>query len=353
MPRRTIVREYLYLVILLLFCCQAASCTRAELEHKSDAYNQAIAESNNRQILLNAVRASQRAPMSFVGFGSVSATPNFSGTASSTFNFDPFGLTSYNVNPSVSVGGGFSNFSMDNLNNADFAKQLQYRISSQAIRYFEDLRFPKELVRLIMDQEYRISAAERLRVDKDAQLRCASQQDERTKEFCDQLRHDRDLFSQRCPGSYLDTEGAILNTARDQCSMIKVQMFTRQMRLLDRQFVAVPRTGQGVLYYLGELIAAQNYSPYLYQPELFTRTADGRRRTVPVFQVRRGMPASGEATVSVVYNGDSYYIPKPDLGTLDEARSLQVLDLVSQIITRATSKEALPKATSVTLVPVR
>ena len=161
MPRRTIVRQYFYFAILLLFCGQAASCTRAELEHKTDAYNQAIAESNNRQILLNAVRASQRAPMSFVGFGSVTATPNFSGSASSTFNFDPFGITSYNANPSVNVGGGFSNFSMDNLNNADFAKQLQRRIRPQDIRYFEDLRFPKELLGLIMFQEYRISAAER------------------------------------------------------------------------------------------------------------------------------------------------------------------------------------------------
>jgi hypothetical protein len=353
LPRRTIVREYTYFLILLLFCGQAASCTRAELEHKSDAYNQAIAESNNRQILLNAVRASQRAPMSFVGFGSVLATPSLSGAASGTFNFDPFGLTSYSANPSLNVGGGFSSFSMDNLNNAEFAEQLQRRIPPAAVRYFEDLRFPKELVRLILDQEYRISAAERLRLHKDSQLRCASHQDPRTKEFCDQLRHDEDIFLQRCPGSFLETDGVILNTARDQCSMIKVQMLTRQMRLLDRRFFSVPRTGQGVLYYLGELVAAQNYSPYSYQPELFTRTADGKRRTVPVFAVRRGVPAAGEAAVSVVYNGDSFYIPKPALGTLDEARSLQVLDLVSQIITLATSKDALPKTTTLTLVPVR
>ena len=107
------------------------------------------------------------------------------------------------------------------------------------------------------------------------------------------------------------------------------------------------------MYYLGELIAAQNYSPYRYEPELFTRTADGKRRTVPVFQVKRGVPAAGEAAVSVVYNGEGFYIPKPDLGTFEEARSLQVLDLVTQVITRATSKDALPRATSLTLVPAR
>ena len=71
----------------------------AELESKADAYNAAIAQSNNRQILLNAVRASQRAPMSFVGFGDVAATPTFSGSANGTFNFDPLGLTTYVVVP--------------------------------------------------------------------------------------------------------------------------------------------------------------------------------------------------------------------------------------------------------------
>jgi hypothetical protein len=54
-----------------------------------------------------------------------------------------------------------------------------------------------------------------------------------------------------------------------------------------------------------------------------------------------------------VYNGESFYIPKPAFGAIDEARSLQVLDLVSQIITMATAKDALPKSSTVTLVQSR
>jgi hypothetical protein len=68
------------------------SCTRVELVNKADAYDAAIWDSNNRQILLNAVRASQRVPMSFVALGEVSASPNFSGTGAGTFNFLPSGL---------------------------------------------------------------------------------------------------------------------------------------------------------------------------------------------------------------------------------------------------------------------
>jgi hypothetical protein len=332
-----------------------AGCTRAELEHKTDAYNQAIAESNNRQILLNAVRASQRAPMSFVGFGQMQASPNFSGAANSTFNLDPFGLTTYSANPQVNYNGGFSTFAIDNLNTSQFAIELQKHIKRDEVRHFVGLRFPKELLSLIFVQEYHISAGERLRLDRDARRWCDIRNDQRSSEFCGQLKRDRETFQEQCPGELLDTDGVVLNTARDQCSMIKVQMLTRQARLLHREneLRPVARTRQGVLYYLGELIAAQNYSPYPYKPQLFTVTADSKHRLVPVFEVKRGAPAPGEAAVSVTYNGEGFYIPRPALGDVVEARSLQVLDLVSMLLVLTTNKDALPKATTLTLVPAR
>jgi hypothetical protein len=48
------------------------------------------------------MRASQRAPMSFVALGAVSASPNFSGTGAGTFNFLPSGLSGYSLNPRAS-----------------------------------------------------------------------------------------------------------------------------------------------------------------------------------------------------------------------------------------------------------
>src|SRR5690349_21749645 len=107
----------------MVLACSAA-CTRAELVSKADAYDEAIWDSNNKQILLNAVRASQRAPMSFVGFSDVLASPSFSGSAGSTVNLSPAGLTGYSLNPNVSYGGGFSQFTINNLNHADFAKKM-------------------------------------------------------------------------------------------------------------------------------------------------------------------------------------------------------------------------------------
>ena len=42
--------------------------------------------------------------------------------------------------------------------------------------------------------------------------------------------------------------------------MTTFQVFERQLRLLNLDVPFTARTGQAVLYYLGELIAAQNYS---------------------------------------------------------------------------------------------
>jgi hypothetical protein len=74
--------------VVLLLGELLSGCTRIELETKAEAYNAAIAGSNNEAILLNAVRASQRAPMSFVSLGQVLSAPTFSGTSIGTFNFD-------------------------------------------------------------------------------------------------------------------------------------------------------------------------------------------------------------------------------------------------------------------------
>src|SRR5215471_12306246 len=108
-------RTYFARMVILtaLFAALCAGCTRFELEDKAGAYNQAIGESNNRQILANAVRASQRGPMSFVGFGEMAATPTFSGGATGMWNFDPFGaVTSSVLGTSVNAGGGFNSFQL-------------------------------------------------------------------------------------------------------------------------------------------------------------------------------------------------------------------------------------------------
>jgi hypothetical protein len=81
--------------------------------------------------------------------------------------------------------------------------------------------------------------------------------------------------------------------------MTRFQTLERQLRLLNIHLPFTTRTGQGILYYLGELIAAQNYSAHPFTPEIFMETPDGQRHTIPLFEVKRGIPGQGAAAVAV------------------------------------------------------
>ncbi|MBH5370969.1 hypothetical protein [Bradyrhizobium glycinis] len=335
-------------ICLMALLCSA--CTRAELVDKADAYDQAIWDSSNRQILLNAVRASQRAPMSFVGYGDVLASPNFSGSAGGAFNFSPSGLTNYALNPGVSYAGGFSQFTINNLNHQEFAKQMRKPVDPKLAQYFHRLGWPKEMVDLLLIHSIYMSSAEHAQLIGAVRAKCNTNTETRTVEFCAQLEKDGDAYED-CKARRLTLDGPeILNTAREFCSMNKFQYTLRMLRFLNKSYRELPRTPEGMLYYLGELIAAQNYSVQHYTPKLFI-VSQGQHRLVDFFVVQQG--ASPNAAVQVSLNGDGFYIPRPQLGSMDEARSLQVMDLVSQAIVMATSKDSLPKTNSVSLVAVR
>jgi hypothetical protein len=338
-----------------LLTAMCVGCTGAELENKADAYNAAIAQSNNRQILLNSVRASQRAPMSFVGFGDVAASPNYSGSAAGTFNLNPAALTSYTLNPTLNYGGGFTSFAISNLNRTEYIQAIQTPIPAKLAQYFYDLKWPKEVVDLMLSQSYVLKRGEFLKIERDVRIRCENRSDPRTAQICERLDEDQLAFeAEGCREFPHDKpEITFLNTGREFCTMNTYQRFLRKLRLLNVNLPFKLRSIQGVLYYLGELIAAQNYSVHPYSPTVFVETPDGHRRLVPLFEVRRGLPGLGQAAVQVNYEGEDFYIAKPAFGTIDEARSLQVLDLVSTALALRTTKDELPKSNTGVLITAR
>jgi hypothetical protein len=281
------------------------------------------------------------------------ASPSFSGAAGGTGNFSPAGLTSYALNPAVSYAGGFSQFTINNLNHADFARQMQEPISQKLIQRFHDLKWPEEMVSLLLLHSVDMSKAEYAKLMSAAESKCASDGSQRTLEICQRLDEDRqEAAARNCTD--VETVGSrvtILNTGREYCSMNRFQALLRTQRLLgSKRSLARPRSPEGMLYYLGELIAAQNYSPEPYTPMTYVE-AGGKRRLVKLFVVERCVSAT--AAVQVTFTGESFCIPRPQLGTVEEERSLQVLDLVSSAIVMATSKDSLPKTNSISLLSVR
>ena len=87
-------------------------------------------------------------------------------------------------------------------------------------------------------------------------------------------------------------------------------------------------------------------------PMTLVATSEGRR-LVPFFEVRRGVAALGQAAVHVYHRGEPFFIPQPALGTLDEARSLQVLDFVSQVVTAQTTAGDIPRSNVIGIVAPR
>jgi hypothetical protein len=352
-----VVRAALF---VLLVGGLSAGCTRVELETKAEAYNSAIAGSNNEAILLNAVRASQRAPMSFVSLGQVLSTPTFAGASVGTFNFDTLirgGLTTYTLAPTANVGGGFQSFTMNNLNMDKFMARMRQPIKVKLIQYFVDLGWPEELTELLFIASVKVRPEVRGSIERAAIAKCNAPPDEsRTEKICEAIR--RLITERQLAGCYERDDSAIIfNSARDICKMAKFQIFLRSSRLLriralkqQRYFDYVPHTALGMLYYLGELVAAQNYSERPYVPGVLVGTSTVGDIVVPLFVVRRGLPAPGESAVRVNYNGEIFYIPQPDLGAVDEARSLQVLDFVSQVISAQTVDGDIPKISTISTI---
>jgi hypothetical protein len=355
-------RTYLTRVVIIgaLFGALCAGCTRAELEDKAGAYNQAIGESNNRQLLANAVRASQRGPMSFVGYGDMVSQPTFSGGATGMWNFDPLGhVTSSVLGTSVNATGGFSTFTLNNLNTSDFIENLQEQIDPAIVAHFMNLNYPPELMALVFVQQYELPPAQYDAYLHAVEIKCRAPASLRLQQLCDRIAKDREAWREH--GCLPDEPRATItipNSGRHFCAMNRFQTFVRELILLNLNY-KIPnryvrwRTAEGMLYWLGELIAAQNYSTDPYVPQTFanTHTPLGYK-LVPLFEVWRGPPLLPPA-VAIVHQGELFYIPRPAFGTIDEARSLELMDLVWYAIALATSKEFLPKSTTLTLTPSR
>ncbi len=328
------------------------SCTRAELVHKADAYDAAIWDSNNRQILANALRASQRAPMSFVALGEVSANPVVSGSTAGIFNVIPGGLSTYSFNPTVNYGGGFATFNMSNLNQNKFAATMREPIKQNIVDYFEREKWPKELVQLVLTHSITLTPGQFFDVVRRRQQRCALPPDDRSKEICAFIEDDL-AFYQTCPHRH-DTSPVFFNTARERCAMTRYQIMARSLRLLEyRSARRDNRSGEGILHYLGELIAAQLYSSQPYMPTVMLEASDQKHHLMRLFVIERGNPGAPVAAVQVNFNGEDFFVPRPQLGDIEEDRSLEVLDMAATAITLATNPESLPKSNNVNLVNTR
>jgi hypothetical protein len=365
---RTACRAVIRALYIGFTSCLLASCAEVQMGYNVLTYDTAIADTSNQLLLLNAVRASQHYPRSFTSVGQLQAVPPITGSLASTLTFSGLvGLQGYSLNPNVQASGGYSQFSLANLNAQGFMNSMRQTVGEDIIYSFRDNpTWPRQLLELIYVQSIKPSEQVIRHVDSVRKSTCAASI--RLGSLCEKLGEQIAEFGQRCNSRHFDNidvrigdfrrdRGTYYNTAVNYCHYNRFRILLGEIWLAklkicppDRPvpacILAKGRSALDMIGYLGELIAAQNYIEDSFPPLLlvgYSVGTDFEFVDVPFFVVERGEP-SGTAAVSVRHDGATYYIPRPQFGSKKEERSLQTLELVLQTVQAATIHEDLPKS---------
>lgn len=131
------------LVVLLSL---VAACSKYELSDRQLAFNDALQDADNRQILLNALRASRRYPLFFTAVGQISSTGVLDGSSISV-NI-PFGVPHgniYTVNPDLRVQEGLT-IATSPLNTQEFFRGFLAPVDPVLFAYYLDNGWNDELI---------------------------------------------------------------------------------------------------------------------------------------------------------------------------------------------------------------
>lgn len=350
-----------------------AGCAETQMRYNALTYDDAVADSANELLLLNAVRASQRYPMSFIQVGGILSTPQVAGNLGGTMNFaNHIGFTTASLTPNAStLSPGYSQLNLSNLNDGAFMVAMRKPVSPAIIDSFFASNWPRELLELIFILKLEPSEAAVAAIDSGRKAVCSGRATERHRRLCDVLEEDIALYDLHCSAHFSNSHERMrqfrgdnlnyYNSAATQCHFLRFQIMLREMRLLRADpCPADPkkhrpagciktryRSALQMIQYLGELIAAQHYveAPFIPEALIGHSTLNGGQEYVraPLFVVKRDLTGVVRAAVTVRHEREIFYIPVPDFGSPTEARSLQVLDLVLQGVRAATTKDDIPK----------
>ncbi len=132
------------LLICAAFLTVMVGCTQPYIVNTAIEYNKSLAQYVSEEILLNAVRASKRAPMSFSAIGGYTGLARKTGTISAFLPFSQV-LTGGNVGPTLE---GFiqDGTSFQNLNADEFTKQMKEPVSPELMLNFLAQDWPPQLI---------------------------------------------------------------------------------------------------------------------------------------------------------------------------------------------------------------
>ena len=415
-------RPWVIATLLILLPFLVASCAQFEVTERSIAYNQSVADAQNSQILLNAVRASRRYPMHFDEISIVRGKSPVEGSVGLKVPFGGDANDVFELTPSLTASSG-TDFEQPTLDTQEFFRGVLDPVPPEMLKLYLDAGWPKELVQVVFINQIELPEQMHNNIESSFNSHCDTERiGESDIKLCKIVREE----SKRCelPEAKSD-KVAYRNLGRDRCDFVRFQTFLRKINLLDVSFKSVTepisktvkktttketttspmgkalkeitvseieieeitdivlkfpekfnfsekittkltesnleaveddkgqlrlRSPQGMIFFLGELIAAQ------------TRLTEGKKYTpqviigqahtpVDLFKVSTEASVARTAAVSVTHEGIRYSIPQPELvAEKPESRSLQTLALVKQVIGQQKSREDLPSASAVTII---
>jgi hypothetical protein len=104
-------------------------------------------------------------------------------------------------------------------------------VSRKLITFFEDLDWPRELVRMTTVQAYTVNRQQYFSIVRRGLQNCDTVFDTRTQEICTYPRQDHAKLQEARCREYESSE--LLNTGRDVCGMAPFQLFQRSARILN------------------------------------------------------------------------------------------------------------------------
>jgi hypothetical protein len=149
MPKREPLRRTVPLLLfgmLLSVVAGLAACEPYQVSDRSVNFNDALQDFDNRQVLLNAVRASKRYPPYYTAVNQITSVGELDG---SQVNFSlPFGPVSHNVDsvsPMIKVGTGIT-LQTNPLDTQDFYEGYMQQVKIDLIGNYLDYGWPTQLI---------------------------------------------------------------------------------------------------------------------------------------------------------------------------------------------------------------
>ena len=378
----------------IAICLMAITgCARVELSLNAGGYNKALARAGNKEVLLNAVRASRGYPLHFTSIGDFTGKSVFNtARVMGSIPFVRDTNTPHALTPSVSVQGNISDVKIASINSKEFAEGLikPMKIGDFTI-YWNSPEWDTEFITMMMISRHVVHMNDHKLIETNYKNRCRAPRSTRDEELCRLIKQNIASCSRsKSPNSRRPVrEGDFFIYENDPYHVCKFKQFQSyrwkiqlaQLKLIPNRDAATDditsftgifsilhspessevaasreiavdqvqsenadaksffslRSPGDMIQYVGKLISAQLRRRAPYTPMI--RLDSGS--FVPLFKINRAGEGDGSVAVGVSFEGERFQVPDTGFDRRRQHQSLQALALINQLLTLKTSRDLL------------